>query len=292
MNLLYFTVGDAVHHHYQCHFSILSFLSQGNIDRIYVYTDCPDFYKTLGTKVTLIEINRKMLQEWRGAYDFFWRIKIKLLEDVCRKYAPPSIIYLDTDTFLYRPSQTLSGGLSAGNAYMHENEGRLCDMKHTPRLMWKQINNKTFGGVRMREDLNMWNAGVVALPHEKQQDVLRLAVEICDDMCKANVTRRLIEQYALSVALQSVYALLPANGIIGHYWANKDGWNKVIVDFLLQAHMKGRLQEEMIEALAHFNFEGYPIAVPVSNTQRRLTRLLCRLFPDRKAQWLTCGQVF
>jgi hypothetical protein len=265
----------------------MSFLAQGDVQNIYIYTDHTDFYKSLGTRVTVIEINQQIIQEWRGPYNFFWRVKIKLMEDVCRQYAPSSIIYLDTDTFLYKSSQEFCKGLTEGFAYMHENEGCLCDMKHTPYRMWKQIDNKTFGSIRMRKDLTMWNAGVVAIPSEKQQEVLQLAIEICDDMCKANVTRRLIEQYALSVALQTVYTLRPANNIIGHYWANKTGWNKVIADFFLQACMKGWSQNDMIRQLVRFNFYEHPIAIPVNNTQRRLTNLVRRFFPDKKAQWMS-----
>lgn len=260
MNLMYLVFGQKVTYHYEAIFSILSFSSKAHIDKVYIYTDAPEFYKVLGERVTLCPIDDKKLREWEGDYQFFWRVKIKAIEDCNRKNPETPLIYLDSDTFLYTSAALMEQSLAEGKSFMHKKEGTLCKISSkTERVMWRQLKNKEFGGVVITKDHAMWNAGVVALPKEKQQACISLALNVCDDMCAAKVRPRLIEQFALSVALDHTYTLLPAEDYVGHYWGNKTEWDDAIQKYFVAAYLQNKTLDEVIAALDEFDFTQYSV---------------------------------
>jgi hypothetical protein len=252
--------GKKIAYHYEAIFSILSFLTKAHIENIYIYTDAPEFYNILGKRVTLCLIDEDQLREWEGKYKFFWRVKIKIIEDCSRRNQEKPFMYLDSDTFLYKNAEFLEQSLSERKAFMHKKENllRRCNSK-TERIMWRQVRNKTFGGTTITKNHAMWNAGVVALPKEKQQEAIELALNICDDMCAQQVRPRLIEQFALSVALDATYSLLPAEDFVGHYWGNKEEWDHAISNFFVNAHLQNNNLEEEIASLSTFNFFQFPV---------------------------------
>ncbi|MBC6697861.1 hypothetical protein [Hymenobacter sp. BT190] len=284
MNLLYLVFGDAVRNHFQAQFSILSFLRhRAGLSGITVVTDAPDFYRHLAGHVTVLPIEAATLREWKGEFDFFWRIKIKALEYVAQRNPGQAILYLDTDTFLHGSFAALQQALVAGAAFMHEPEGALSALgSKTEKLMWRQTGGQTFGGIQLHERHTMWNAGVVGIPAAGAPAAIALALAICDDLSRQGVTPRLIEQFALSVALQEQFELRAARPYIGHYWSNKDEWNEAIGTFLLESSLKGRTVEQEVAALADFNFRAVPVKKMLKNTRWRLVHLVDRLFPPRE----------
>lgn len=279
MNILYFIVGSNAVYHSQCYFSILSFLKTGK-HKFFVYTDHPEFYKHLDGIVETISFNDNDIKEWRGKYDFFWRVKIKVIENFIKKNISGPTVYLDTDTFLYSP---IGNELTTGEiAYMHKNEGPLSKMKYTAQKMWKQIAGKNFGGLTMNKTMCMWNAGVVALPDQKREECINTALNICDDMLKEGVVRVVIEQFSLSVALDHFYKLLPAENNIAHYWGNKTQWDKIIQNFCVESFLKNRSIEEDLETFNNIDVLNIPVFIPDLNTKRKLIRLIDKLFPEEK----------
>ncbi len=283
MNLLYLTFGENISNHIQAHFSILSFLThQEDIHTINVITDTPDFYNSLEHRINIIKINEETLKEWKGKYDFFWRIKIKAIEMLCSMYMNEPVVYLDSDTFLYSKIKPISDALLKGTAFMHEKEGELSKAKSkTEKRMWHQLKDGTFGNIKMVASHAMFNAGVVATPNQKNNAECLLAVQICDEMCKQGVTKRLIEQFALSVALHEMYGLQEAKNAIAHYWSNKESWNSAIENFLLSANFKSFTFEQTIEAIKDFNFSEQPVKIKAKNTNRRLRNLTDKFFPHQ-----------
>ncbi|SNR71154.1 MULTISPECIES: hypothetical protein [Hymenobacter] len=289
MNLLYLVFGENVRIHFQAHFSILTFLRHrpAGLGTITVVTDAPDFYRHLADHVTVLPVSAATLQAWRGEFDFFWRIKIKALEHVAALYPGVPLLYLDSDTFLHGSFTDLHKGLAAGYAYMHEPEGALAALgSKTEKRMWQQIGRKTFGGITLHERHQMWNAGVVGIPAQGGPEAIALALRICDDLSRAGVTPRLIEQFALALALQERFELRPARPFIGHYWSNKEEWNEAIASFLLESSLKGRSVTEDVAAVAHFNFQAVPVVKKLKNTRWRLVRLVDRLFPPRQVRYV------
>lgn len=288
MQLLYLVFGTNVHHHFQATFSILSFLRQRpELRGITVVTDAPACYRHLADAVTVLPVDARQLKEWEGEFGFFWRVKIKALEHAARQQPGVPLLYLDSDTFLYGALPALAQGLAAGQAYMHEPEGRLAALgSKTERLLWAQTQQQTFGGVRIGAQHVMWNAGVVGIPAGRAPAALALALAICDDLCRARVTPRLIEQFALSVALAETYGLHPARPYIGHYWSNKDEWSTAIAAFLLESHLRQRTRAEELAALDGFDFRALPVKRRLKNTQHRLEGLVRRFFPPREIEYI------
>ena len=290
MQLLYLVFGNNIQNHFQANFSILSFLRQGQniLTGITVVTDAPDFYQHLADAVTVQVIDAATLKEWQGEFNFFWRAKIKAMEHVARQQPDVSLLYLDTDTFLHGPLPQLSQKLAAGTAFMHEAEGPLAGLtSKTERRMWQQVKDQPFGGVAIAAKHQMWNAGVVGIPATRNLEAIALALRICDDLSARQVTPRLIEQFALSVALTETYAMQEARPFIGHYWSTKDEWNTSIGAFLLESHLKQRTVAADLAALDTFDYQQLPVKKITRNTQHRLNKLVSKLLPSRQVEFIT-----
>lgn len=288
MNLLYITFGTNVSIHSQCAFSILSFLKFRNfISSINIITDAPEYYEHLKDEVKLVEIDEDKLREWRGAHDFFWRIKIKAIEETCNRYSGFPVVYLDTDTILYRDPSEIVKSLQTNKALMHEDEGALKNKKSkTEKRMWSQVAGRSFGGVTINDSDHMWNAGVVANPNTKQLKDIQTALQICDDMCAAGVTRRLVEQFAISAALSRHYGISAAEKSIVHYWSNKAGWDNKISRFFSEIYLKNKGIEDLVVAFDSVDLSEIPIDNKERNTARRLHKLVDKLFPVKEKVYL------
>lgn len=280
MNVVYLVFGSELKNHVQTYFSLLTFSKAQKINSINVITDKPEFYKQVAPRVNIISITEAQINEWKGEYDFFWRIKIKAIELIADLYNGENILYLDSDTFLSADNlEEISELLAGGKSLMHLNEGRLCDLNtKTEKRMWNQTRNKTFGGVQINEQSCMWNAGVICIPGNKSKQLIELTLNICDDMLKANVTRRLIEQFSFSVSLSSATNLTAASNFIGHYWGNKQDWNIFATQFLLESYFQNSSFEKQVSDLREFDFSTIPVYVKESNTKKRIIKLLNRIF--------------
>lgn len=286
MNLLYLVFGNEFKNHLQAHFSICSFLTQGKaIDSINVLTDKPEFYRSLANSINITEVNQATLQEWKGKHDFFWRVKIKAIELIGNTYPGKPVLYIDSDTFLFQPVTTIAAGVQQGRAYMHELENALSEARSkTEKRMWRQVSGKQFGGVTITEKHAMWNAGVVLSPNTRQE--MALALSICDDMCEAGVTRRLIEQYAISVSLSELYDLQEAKDSIAHYWSNKEEWNLFISYFFAETQFRVLTREEVIARFSQLDLKQIPVTKKLRNTSIRLQRLVERMYPPRETKFI------
>ncbi len=288
MQLLYLVFGTNIQNHFQAHFSILTFLRQGQGELVItVITDAPEFYRHLRAAIVVQVIDKATLRDWEGEFKFFWRVKIKALEQAARQHPELPLLYLDADTFLYGSLPAMRQQLAAGQALMHEQEGLLATLpSKTERRMWQQVQGKAFGGITMTPQHAMWNAGAVGVPAQRNHEAIALALNICDDLCRQQVTPRLIEQFALSVALAEVQGLHAARPYIGHYWSTKEQWNKVISHFLLTSHLQNRTLAQDLAALDEVDFTALPVKQRVRNTQSRLENLTRRLLPPRDVEYL------
>lgn len=289
MNILYLALGQNINNHIEAHFSIFSFLTQGKkINTINVVTDNPNFYRDLKNYINVITVDEKILNEWKGRNNFFWRIKIKAIEMLCNLYKNEPVLYLDADTFLYKNCELLKISVLQGTALMHRNEGKLSGLKgKTVRKMWSQVQSNTYGSVAILPSHPMWNAGVVATPNKKNNEECLLALAICDEMCEQKVTPRLIEQFSLSVALDKMYGLQAANDSIAHYWSNKDEWNKVIENFFISAHFNSLTVDQITDALKSFDFSKVAVDLKMRNTNRRLISLIKKIYPAKNITFVS-----
>ena len=281
MVLTYFVFGDQPSYYNQATFSMLSALSKtSEEDSVVVLTDHPEKLKVLDARIIVISIEQKTIEQWKGDHDFFWRIKIEALLHVAARFRGENILYLDTDTVLYADLNLLKISLSEGVNIMHTNEGRLSQLTtKTERRMWKQVKSKNYGSIIINQHDCMWNAGVVGIS-SKNIAQLTLALRICDEMCADNVTRRLIEQLSLSLALNSTTPLCAAEHTIGHYWSNKEQWESMISSFVADCYQQCLPIEEQVQKVAKMNFNYLPIGLRIPNTQKRLNIIVAKLFPN------------
>lgn len=265
-------------------FSFLSFLasSKGEKERVVIMTDYPQYYNRYKDMVTVKAITTDTITEWQGKHHFFWRAKIKAIESVVDEYPEDDIVYLDGDTFFYGDVSEMKGVLKGSMAMMHKDEGHPSAMMTKTLRMWNTIKGHTYAGVTIGMQHNMWNAGVVALPSNKNKEAITLALALCDGMLDDGAEPIVIEQYSLSIALQETYGLTPASPFIGHYWGNKPEWIKLITDRMLAAYMSGEAAMDDVEYLRTIDFSEKPVYAHYSSWRDRLQKRLNNLFPKPK----------
>jgi hypothetical protein len=287
MNIGYIVFGDNIDNHLQANFSILSVLCAGCDATINVITDQPGFYAQFSTTVNIIEINEHTLIDWRGANDYIYRIKIKAAEKINQLYPHQPLLVLDADTFIYRDLSDLRNHVNSGRAFMHKQEGRLSQIKwKAQRLMWKKMQFKTFGGLKINEKHTMWNAGVVLLPGPKNDHTITMALQLCDEMLSAGGPSWLVEQFASSLAISENYEIMEAEPWICHYWGNKPAWNQHLRYFFAACQVENLSVSEQIERFKRFDITSMPISVRRNKGFQKISALAEKMFPYRHVQYL------
>jgi hypothetical protein len=288
MHILYCTFGNRFQNHLQAAFSAMSFLQQPNeIKSINIITDAAPFYKHLSGHANIISVTPEKIKEWKGPHDFFWRVKIKAIQHIADMYAGSPVIYCDTDTFLYNNITSLKNELLNGKAYMHEDEGALSTLTDkTSKRTWRALKGKQFAGLTMKPTDHMWNAGVVSTPNNQNGKDIELALQICDEMCADGVPFRLVEQYALSLALHHTYTLGDATPWIAHYWRNKEDWNPFILEWIAEQQFKQKTFDDMLVAFSQLDLGSVPIIIKRKYTAVKWHRAVDWLFPPTNKQYV------
>ncbi len=285
MDLLLLSFGTRLENHYQAAFSILSFLARPGIERVFVVTDAPRFYAQFGARIEILPIDEALMSQWRGESGFFWRIKIKAIEKVVG-ISGNDLLYVDSDTFLAGDLTGLSSVLAGGATVMHRLESRLSQRaSSTEKAMWAVLRDKTFSGVRIDDQTEMWNAGVIGLPSVSAGEDIARTLELCDALCATPCTRRLIEQFSFSLALSSGARLRPCDDAIIHYWGNKPDWNLAMRDFFAEAALTDADLPERIGRLSYFDFRALPILRKENSARRRMVAAADWLFPPKRVAY-------
>jgi hypothetical protein len=289
MKIVLHTFGTNQIFYLQSTFLILNLLKYRNeIDSINVITDHPDYYRKMEKYINIIPVDEKTINQWKGEFGFVFRVKLKAIELIITKNSDNKpILYLDTDTFIYKGFNELKESISAGKGIMHINEGKLseCPTRSGTRL-WKQIKNQTYAGYTILETDCMWNAGVIGIPAKHSNDMIDTAIRMCDEMCARINVNFLIEQFCVSVTLQRLVEMQEACGWIGHFWGNRDSWMNLISAFFSESYMKNCSIEEDMERMSVFNFGQIPISAIPRNTATKLNKLVIKYFSPKEYQYL------
>lgn len=282
MQLVLLTFGDRLDNHLQAAFSIVSFLKADPKLEVRVVTDRPLMYRHFAGRVELLTIDDSVLREWRQPFDFFWRIKIRALQEAAAAAPGRDMLYVDSDTILVEGLDRLAARLACGQAVMHLPEQRLSvGVSSTERQMWRSLHGRRFAGVAVDADTTMWNAGVIGLPGARAAATLALALQLCDELCATDARRRLLEQLALSMALQAQGPLVDARREVLHYWGNKPGWQQAISYFWLQSRLQGHTLDHDIAAFDARQHVARPLASRPSAWARWLLRRVAAQAPTR-----------
>lgn len=247
---LFFSFGENLNNHTMINFSLLSLKKFAPANsKFLLYTDSPNFYNFISPIIEIRPLSKDTIKNWRGPYDFMWRIKIMAMIDSASKDSG-HLIYLDGDTFATTNLDDLILQLDQGKCFMHVEESFLSEDKAAHKsLMWKQTQNKEYGGMLVKKDSAMWNAGIVGLDEKNKLALLNKALLSTDEMCKANVTNWLIEQFSLSQSLASSGNLNPADKWFAHYWGNKEEIIQAINSFFAKTLVKKLSIEEAISSI-------------------------------------------
>ena len=281
MVVMYLTFGNRFDIHIQAYFSMLSFYRQlSDGDHIVMVTTHPEFYKRL-TFADVLSIDDAAIEEWEGKHHFLWRTKIKAIEMVAREYAGCDLLYVDCDTFLYGDLSKLRDGMLNGKGYMDADDGHPKYRKFKPMHMWEKIGGHTYAGITLGMQHHMWVAGVLGIPCANKQTVIQTALGLCDGMLDDEPEDIVVEQYALSVAMYEKVSLNSTQDFIGHYWANKDAWLKMINAFMIKSYMTNATLEEDIKEFQMLPLAEVPTYLRKRNTARRLKILIDKLFKPR-----------
>lgn len=287
MNIVYFVFGENIIYYQQAFFSIYTSLAQkSEQDRIILITEQPSYFAQLGDWVTVLPITKDTIENWKGDYNYFFRVKIKALEFISEQYPDKHILYLDGDTFVYKSLSSIKQGLDQGKNYLHLNEGPLPSLKtKTEKKLWKQIGNRSFGGIAITKNTCMWNSGVIGISREHFA-AIPLALQITDHMCQEKVTCFTMEQLSFGIACNEFSNLQSSDDIVGHYWGNKLQWDQVISNWMSKCLLTGISREQMVEQIKDFPFQDYPFYVKRSNTQQRLVKRLDKLFKQKNHKYI------
>lgn len=280
--------GEQITYHQQAAFASLTFLHlMKEDDHIVIVTDHPEYYNLFQDRVKTIQINDYQLKEWRGAHDYFWRIKIAAIQHVHQQFPNEDLLYIDTDTFLFGKLAALKSDLEKGNTLMHLRELEISKMKaKTGQVMWKQLKGKSYANILVDKQTTMWNAGVVGLPHAKADKILNQALAICDTMCSEQVRPKLIEQLSLSMALSHDGQLKSAEKHIGHYWGNKLGWNQLIAEFLNKNYLLNQDLDNLIYNIEQIDWNAIPIYIRHSNSKEKALKKIAAFFNSEEDKYL------
>jgi len=287
MTTMYLTFGQKTEYHVQAYLSMLSFRRQMTAgDRLVMVTTAPEFYAHAASWAEVIPISDEQVKEWQGQYQFFWRAKIKAIEFVGNRYADDDLLYLDCDTVLRGPISWLKQQMADGHALMDTNDGHPSQMKTKTLRMWQTVKGRTYGGITLGPEHNMYCAGVVGIPAAKRREAVTLALALCDGMLADKAERIVIEQYSLSVALYETTGLVETRDVIAHYWAAKDEWLQAAYELIARVRLTAATLDDELRLFDATDWASLPVYVHKSSTARRLRALVDRLFPSRDQRYI------
>lgn len=274
--------GDNLDFHSQANFCFLTLKKFAtNNSRFVIYTDHPEFYQWVSSFVEIRTIQKNQIQEWIGKYNYFYRVKLKVLLDACEKYEG-HLIYLDSDTIASKDLSEMNSKLDEGFSLMHLKENLLCeDTASDKKDMWNKIKNRSYVDILINKQTAMWNSGVIALPEKDKFTLLSKALVINDQLCEEGVECRVKEQFAIGIVLEHTHKLIEAQKWIIHYWGNKEEWNLRINIFFSKKNQYGLSAEDTVQRINILEWGSLPINRMKTSLGKKLARWAHKYCPDK-----------
>jgi hypothetical protein len=219
--LLYLSFGSGPHVN-ELRFSVLSarrLLGAGGANcRVVIYTDAAAPFAGLDAEVVLVPAERRA--EWEGPRRFFWRCKVRAVQDALARFGAPCV-YVDGDTYFERSPEALFRRVSPGRTLMHVREGHLDKWQAKPIADFLATRPALVDlrGERwpVTEDTPMWNAGVVGI-HPTDAGLVDEVLHLVDQL-HAGSGHVHSEQFSFGAVLQLRTTLREAADVVQHYWA-------------------------------------------------------------------------
>lgn len=271
---------------YQLIISIYTLLYHAGKDakdfQFVIYTDADTKILTKhlsGLPVHYEVLTKAQIKQFRGPYDYVFRIKPHIIQDCFAKYKT-SLLYLDTDTFFLRNVIPLLDSIKPGKSIMNMEEYNFVDAG-TEMIHWfylrQALKKESYvvRGLKTNIPLSamMWNAGIMGINYADaglMDDIIAL-----NDALYEKAHTFIVEQFAASYILQTQTHLSSSEDYIEHYWLKsiKNTFNERIPDFLAQkTHKRGM---ELYQAA--FDFAKEMSSVHTAYQESLLSRVRGRL---------------
>ncbi len=219
----------------ECAYSLLTLLKSGYDGRIRIYTDQPEFLKSMLPDTGQIEyslLEEKKITEYKGEHAFVHRLKICILREFCQEEPAANVLYIDSDTRFRESPQNLFALIADGNLVMHCNEGNIRNQRNHRifRKLIQALGSSPALNALVGPDTDMWNAGVLGFKSDRKH----LLEEVLDlsDRLYASAPLHIMEQLAFSLVfgMASGGNIRSAENEIFHYWYFKE-YREVLGDY-------------------------------------------------------------
>jgi hypothetical protein len=219
-------------HHVQQHRDDFQFI-------IYTDSDTSLFTKHLaGLPVHCEVLTKAQVQQFRGPYNYVFRIKPHIIQHCFSKYKS-NLLYLDTDTFFQLNPIPMLDYITPGHSIMNAEEYNFAEagMETMHWFNMRQILKQSSYLIRGTNThipltTTMWNAGIMGISYgdaELVDDIISL-----NDAMYAKNQTFIVEQFAASYILQIFTIKRSTENYIEHYWLKtvKNTFNATIPRFI------------------------------------------------------------
>lgn len=287
MTIMYLTFGNQIEYHIQAYFSMLSFRKKlSKDDKIVMMTTCPNYYRKASEWIETITLDNQQVNEWKGKHQYIFRIKTMAIKQYIEKHQQDHLLFVDTDTFLYGNLNSIRTILDQGKALMYKNEGHPSQMKGPSLRMWKTLKGKKYAGITISNSHNMWNSGIIGIPGQKAQTIINHTIRLLDEILENGIISFNIEQYVMSIAMIEHAEIEEATSFVGHYWGNKDTWERIASEILIRSYMQKSNLEEELNEISEELLCSEPIYIHKSNTANRLKNTIDKIFKDKNQKYI------
>lgn len=206
-------------------YSILSYdaVAPANLSTsILIYTDDPGgFRQLLGYRTDILYpvVSEQQWQQWRGAANKVYLLKIGVLEHAAAHY-PGNLFFLDTDTIWRQDPAPLFRKIADGAFYMHQNEGRLQTGNTLSRKVYRHLRGHAWvvgsHTLRVTASTELFNSGVLAFRSDKAP-LLREVMALAEQLYAA-YNKHMMEQLAFSLRFAADGPIADVPAYLWHYW--------------------------------------------------------------------------
>jgi len=208
--------------------SFYKFHSGKDAIKVLIYTESPDFFTAvLPPEIHYRVLDSQQIHEWKGASNYVYRLKTKVLQEVCTHYSG-QFLFVDTDTVFLKNALPLFEEIKKGKLLLDACEGKLIDnpggIARKTRTFLKQ--HSTFSipsddeSIYIDEQFIAWNSGTIGFTNAIANTLVQ--VEELIDVLYAKSKLFVVEQIALSYYFQKKQQPLATEDYIYHYWNFKE----------------------------------------------------------------------
>lgn len=298
MILGYVTWGDSTDIYSESVFSILTYLSDADVDEVCVVTERPECYRALGDRVNVVHCPPDQMREWAGEVipcklksprasvrPYSFRHKIKAVERIVELHPGRDVLYLDSDTFRGRPLRAVRDILERGASCMHA----VCGLLHRAHSRvnqeaWSVFRGKTFAGYAVDENSRWFNSGAVGIPGARAAEIIRSVVAINDEIYALTGFYN-AEELAFSFGLGLHTEVVDVGDVVGHYWGNDRQWADMIVRFLARCHLEDLPLEERVRRAGEIDFAALPLYIHHPTRRKQILRFADKYFPLKRPRY-------